>query len=128
MSKQTVRYPDGVVDAIEEVVEDGVFESKSEFYRFSAEYVLRSIDPEYEPESLDFESIVEDLEAYAGLEPEQGVAAETPFLEAAATVRKHAMRDEFDAAEEFIDAAYRADRTEAVVLEDLLALYRADAD
>lgn len=126
MSKQTVRYPDGVVERIEAVVEDGVFESKSEFYRFSAEYVLRSIDPEYEPESFDFEEIVEELETYAGVERGPTVAGETPFLEAVATLRKHALRGEFEAAEEFLDAAYRADRTEAVVLEELLATYRED--
>jgi hypothetical protein len=123
MSKQTVRYPDGVVASIEELVADGVFESKSEFYRFSAEYVLTTIDPGYEPESFDFEEIAEELEAYAGAEPEP-IAGETPFLEAVATLRKHAVRGEFEEAEAFLDAAYRADRTEAVVLEELLAMYR----
>jgi len=122
MSKQTVRYPDGVVEAVEEVVEGGVFESKSEFYRFSAEYVLRTVDPEYEPESFDFEEIVDELESYAGTESRSGT--ETPFLEAVAQTRKHALRGDFEAAEEFVDAAYRADRTEAVVLEELLAMYR----
>jgi len=126
MSKQTVRYPDGVVERIEEVVEDGVFESKSEFYRFSAEYVLRTIDPEYEPESFDFDDIVEELETYAGLERGAPATGEAPFLEAVATLRKHALRGEFEAAAEFLDAAYRADRTEAVVLEEMLAMYREE--
>jgi len=36
MAKDTVRYPDDVVTEIDALVDDGMFESKSEFYRFSA--------------------------------------------------------------------------------------------
>ena len=125
MTKETVRYPDSVVDAVEEVVDEGVFESKSEFYRFSAEYVLDAILPDYEPESFDFEEIVTELEEERKLDGDDSLEADAAFLEAALTVRKHSLRGEFDEAEAFIDRTYRTDEVEAVVLEELLGLHRA---
>ena len=49
MVKSTVRFPESVVGEIEALVEDGTFESKSEFYRFSTDYVLNQVLDEYEP-------------------------------------------------------------------------------
>jgi Arc/MetJ-type ribon-helix-helix transcriptional regulator len=118
VTKETVRYPDEVVDAVEEVVGDGVFESKSEFYRFSAEYVLRAIDPDYDPETIDFEEIESELHDYgAGAEP----AGE--FFADAVRVRKLGLRGEFDAAESVIDS-YADTSGEAVLLEGLLGRFR----
>ena len=52
MVKSTVRFPESVVGEIESLVEDGRFESKSEFYRFSTDYVLNQVLDDYDPEDL----------------------------------------------------------------------------
>lgn len=120
MTKETVRYPDAVVDAVEEVVDEGVFESKSEFYRFSAEYVLTTIRPEYEPETIDFAEIREDVREYGG---EEGPA---DFRDALLEVRRHGLREEYADAEEAIDRRYPRDSVEAVLLDGVLARYRRE--
>jgi len=120
MTKETVRYPDGVVDAVEEVVEEGVFESKSEFYRFSAEYVLTTIRPEYKPETIDFAEIRGDVREHAG---EEGTG---DFREALLEVRRHGLREEYADAEDAIDRRYARDSVEAVLLDGVLARYRRD--
>jgi len=126
MTKETVRYPDEVVAAVEDVISDGVFESKSEFYRFSAEYVLDGLIDGYEPETFDFEEIVADLEDGHGFGDGGGSAAraEGDFLQAVLEVRKASLRGDFDDAEDFIDAEYGTGDVEAVVLEELLDRYR----
>jgi len=55
MAKDTVRYPDDVVTEIDALVDDGMFESKSEFYRFSAEYVLTLIDSDHDIKTFNFD-------------------------------------------------------------------------
>ncbi len=117
MTKETVRYPDEVVDAVEDVVGEGVFESKSEFYRFSAEYVLRAIDPDYEPETIDFEEIEAELRDYGA--GEDGGA----FFADAVRVRKLGLRGEFEEAEAVVDS-YPETSGEAVFLEGLLGRFR----
>ena len=124
MTKETVRSPDEVVDAVEEVIDDGVFESKSEFYRFSAEYVLDSLVADYDPETLDYDEIVADLREHHDLD--DGAAPETDgaFLATLLAVRKEGLRGEYEAAEAEIDGQYDHADVEAVVLEELLDTYR----
>jgi Arc/MetJ-type ribon-helix-helix transcriptional regulator len=124
MTKETVRYPDEVVDAVEDVIEDGVFESKSEFYRFSAEYVLDAIVEGYDPETLDYDEIVADLRDQHDFGGGATDAGEEAFLAAFLEVRKQGLRGEYGAAEDRIDEAYAATDVEAVVLEELLDTYR----
>jgi Arc/MetJ-type ribon-helix-helix transcriptional regulator len=121
MAKDTVRYPDQVVTAIEELVADGVVESKSEFYRFAAEYTLERIDPGYEPAMFSFDELRGELQVDgpAGERTEPGA-----FLEAAAAVRRAALRGRFEVAEAVIDERYAPSDREALVLEELLAAYR----
>jgi len=121
MTKETVRYPDEVVEAVEAVADEegGVFESKSEFYRFAAEYVLDTIRDDYDPESFDFEEIRAELEQRGDVTGPREV-----FLDAVLAVRKHGLRGEFDAAEAVIDDRYDDGDVEAVVLEELLGTYR----
>lgn len=123
MAKDTVRYPDQVVAAIEELVADGVVESKSEFYRFAAEYTLQRIDPGYDPAMFSFDELRGELQVDAGGERTEPGA----FLEAAAAVRRAALRGRYDVAEAVIDERYAPSDREALVLEELLAAYRRGA-
>ena len=129
MAKDTVRYPDDVVDAIDALVEDGMFESKSEFYRFSAEYVLTLINTDHEPETFNFKEIKAELNidenAYADVLDADGG---TFFLDAVITVRKHGLRGNYEDAERFIDSHYEPTDQECLILEELLGTYRHTAD
>jgi len=128
MVKSTVRFPESVVGEIETLVEEDRFESKSEFYRFSTDYVLNQILDDYDPETIDYEDIKAEVMPQA--ERELGTGAETehpPFFESVSFVRKLALRRKFDDAEDFIDHQYTAGDRHAILLEELLRLYRADA-
>ncbi|WP_306059222.1 CopG family transcriptional regulator [Natronococcus wangiae] len=125
MAKDTVRYPDEVVEKIDALVDDGMFESKSEFYRFSAEYVLTLVDPEHEVKTFNFEEIKSELDI-----PEEvhanalGADGGTFFLDAVITVRKQGLRGNYEAAERFIDSHYDPTDQECIILEELLGTYR----
>ncbi|MFC7322968.1 hypothetical protein ACFQMF_00070 [Halorubrum rutilum] len=128
MVKSTVRFPESVVGEIESLVEEGQFESKSEFYRFSTDYVLKQVLDDYEPETIDYEEIRGEVMPRA--ERELGGDADAdhpPFFESVAFVRKLALRGNFSDAEDFIDHQYVPGDRHAVVLEELLRLYRAEA-
>ncbi|MFB6256736.1 MAG: hypothetical protein ABEH58_08460 [Haloplanus sp.] len=128
MVKNTVRFHESVVDEIESLVDEGVLESKSEFYRFASEYVLTRITDDYEPHMVDFDSVKAEVipddgprRIEAGPEPpEEGI----PFFESAAIVRKYALRGDFDDAEDFIDHHYDPNERDGLLLEELLELYR----
>lgn len=122
MAKDTVRYPDAVVDQIDALVDDGMFESKSEFYRFSAEYVLTLVDPDHDVETFNFDEIKAELDIPE--ESESAADGGTRFLEAVITVRKHGLRGDYEAAEQFIDDHYEPTDQECLVLEELLGTYR----
>ena len=127
MVKSTVRFPESVVGEIESLVEDGRFESKSEFYRFSTDYVLNQVLDDYEPETIDYREIK------AEVMPERERTLGTPdgdegppFLESVSFVRKLALRGKFNDAEDFIDHQYAAGDRHAILLEEILRLYRSD--
>lgn len=127
MVKSTVRFPESVVGEIESLVEDGRFESKSEFYRFSTDYVLNQVLDDYEPETIDYQEI----KAEVMPERERTLGAEEddegpPFLESVSFVRKLALRGKFNDAEDFIDHQYAAGDRHAILLEEILRLYRSD--
>ena len=129
MVKNTVRFHEDVVEEIEGLVDDGVLESKSEFYRFASEYVLQRISEGYEPHMVDYDSVKAEL---GPDEPRTlgrdgtggGVESAIPFLESAAMVRKYALRENFADAEDFIDHHYEPGERDAMLLEELLDLYR----
>ena len=129
MAKDTVRYPDEVVEQIDALVEDGMFESKSEFYRFSAEYVLTLIHDDHDVKTFNFDEIKSELEIDDRLRPE-AVDADggTFFLDAVITVRRHGLRGDYEAAERFIDEHYEPTDQECLILEELLGTYRGGAD
>lgn len=125
MAKDTVRYPDEVVEAIDELVDDGMFESKSEFYRFSAEYVLTLVNDDHEVKTFNFEEVKSELDIseYDGAAA-LGADGGTFFLDAVITVRKHGLRGDYEAAERFIDTHYDSTDQECIILEELLGTYR----
>jgi Arc/MetJ-type ribon-helix-helix transcriptional regulator len=128
MVKNTVRFHEDVVEEIEGLVDDGVLASKSEFYRFASEYVLQRITEDYEPHMVDYDSVKADLgpdEPWTiGHETGIGTGSGVPFLDSAAMVRKYALRGNFADAEDFIDHHYEPGERDAMLLEELLELYR----
>lgn len=127
MAKDTVRYPDEVVDQIDALVDDGVFESKSEFYRFSAEYVLALVDDEYDPATFAYGELKDELDL--GDQPKLlGADGGRDFLDAVITVRQYGLRNDFEAAEAYIDENYDATDRSGMILEELLRVYRDRAE
>jgi Arc/MetJ-type ribon-helix-helix transcriptional regulator len=127
MVKSTVRFPESVVDDIESLVADEQFESKSEFYRFSADYVLNQMVDDYEPSTIDYEDIKG--EVLPAPEREIGSDADAdhpPFFESVSFVRKLALRGNVSDAEDFIDHQYTPSDRHAILLEEILRLYRRD--
>ena len=127
MAKDTVRYPDEVVEEIDALVQDGMFESKSEFYRFSAEYVLTLIDPDHDVKTFNFDEIKTELDITEEDHAKAlGTDGGTFFLDAVITVRKHGLRANYEAAERFIDTHYDSTDQECIILEELLGTYRGE--
>lgn len=124
MVKDTVRYPDAVVEDIERLVERTPLESKSEFYRFSAELTLSLVDADYDAEMFHFGELLDELGIE--LQPDGPATAErdSTLLEALITVRKHCLRGEFDAAEEYVEENFVDIDRETMLLEEVLSLYR----
>ncbi|MFA9427591.1 type II toxin-antitoxin system ParD family antitoxin [Natronorubrum sp. A-ect3] len=128
MAKDTVRYPDEVVEEIDSLVDDGMFESKSEFYRFSAEYVLTLITDDHTVETFNFDEIKSELDITQEDHAKAlGTDGGTFFLDAVITIRKHGLRGDFEAAERFIDTHYEPTDQECIILEELLGTYRGQS-
>jgi len=112
------------MDRVEEMVEDDVFSSKSEFQRFAVEYVLSELG-EYDAEMVDFEEIRSDMFASGPAANGHGDAElSEAFYEDAARVRQYAIRGDIDTAEEYIDTAYPVTDPRSLLLDDLLEAYR----
>ncbi|NUE03795.1 hypothetical protein HUB97_15030 [Halorubraceae archaeon YAN] len=123
MVKSTIRFSESVVSEVDSLVEEGYFESKSEFYRFASDYVLEQLVESYEPVSIDYDEIKSEIA------PQQGSAVEhspgeVPFFESVVILRKYVLRGNLADAEDFIDHHYEPNHPHAVVLEELLELYR----
>ncbi|MDF9745919.1 CopG family transcriptional regulator [Natrinema salsiterrestre] len=128
MAKDTVRYPDDVVEEIDTLVEDGMFESKSEFYRFSAEYVLTLIDSDHDVKTFNFDEIKSELDISEEDHAKAlGADGGTFFLDAVINVRKYGLRGNYEAAERFIDTHYDETDQECIILEELLGTYRSES-
>jgi Arc/MetJ-type ribon-helix-helix transcriptional regulator len=137
MAKDTVRYPDTLVEEIGELVDEGVFESKSEYHRFAAEFVLSLLRPERDPSTFSYTELRRELEmdercrallseADADADADGDGGAPEAFLAATVAVRRHALRGEYEAATTAIEAAYDPLDREAILLEELLGVYRTD--
>ncbi|WP_435334917.1 hypothetical protein [Haloarchaeobius sp. TZWWS8] len=124
MVKSTVRFSESTVDEIESLVEEGVFESKSEFYRFASEFILEQLSDDYVPSTVDFEDIKADVfQKDQLIEPAEGPESGLPFFESVATVRRFVLRGKVQDAEDFIDHHYNASSRDALLLEELLDAY-----
>jgi len=128
MVKSTVRFPESVVDEIESLVEAEQFESKSEFYRFSSDHVLDQMVDGYDPATIDYE----DIKAEVLPDPSHEIGGDAgadhpPFFESVSFVRKLALRGNFSDAEDFIDHQYTPSDRHAILLEEILQLYRGAA-
>ena len=124
MVKSTVRFPEAVMDRVEEMVEDDVFSSKSEFQRFAVEYVLSELG-EYDAEMVDFDEIRSELFASGPAANGHGDAElNEAFYENAARVRQYAIRGDIETAEEYIDTAYPVTDPRCLLLDDFLEAYR----
>jgi Arc/MetJ-type ribon-helix-helix transcriptional regulator len=125
MAKDTVRYPDELVEEIQGLVDDGVFESKSEFHRFAAEYVLNLLRPDRDPSTFSYRELKRELEIDERHRAELLDAdGGRPFLEAVIVVRQHGLRGEYEAAEAYIEENYDATDRECILLEEVLGNYR----
>ena len=112
------------MDRVEEMVEDDVFSSKSEFQRFAVEYVLSELG-EYEAEMVDFEEIRNELFASGPpADARDDAELNEAFYENAARVRQYAVRGDIGTAEEYIDTAYPITDPRCLLLDDLLDAYR----
>jgi Arc/MetJ-type ribon-helix-helix transcriptional regulator len=129
MVKSTVRYPETVMDHVEEMVAEGMFSSKSEFQRFAVEYVL-SETTDYEPEIVDFDEISTEVLPQKSViqEAEETSDSMEKFLEIAARIRQFAVRGEIGTAEEYMDTHYPPTDPRSMLLDDLLTAYRPDTD
>lgn len=124
MVKDTVRYPDAVVEEIERLVDESPLESKSEFYRFSAELTLSLVDGDYDAEMFHFRELQEELGIEVGPQAMESPENSSALLEALITVRKHCLRGDFETAEEFVDTNFVDIDRETMILEEVLAMYR----
>ena len=117
------------MDRVEELVEDDVFSSKSEFQRFAVEFVLSEIDA-YEPEMVDFEELRDEVFEQSATAPEHDDATELneAFYENAARVRQFAVRGDIETAEAYIDTTYPVTDPRCLLLDDLLEAYRPRQD
>ncbi|ERG94940.1 hypothetical protein [Haloquadratum walsbyi] len=120
MSKQTVRFPDEVVESVESHVSDEEFTSMSEFHRFAIEHLLCQIDTEYEPVIQEYDEI-ERSTVYAGkTATSQGVGRVDDigeFLQTAGRVRQYALRDNIETAYDLIDNRYEPSSPMAMFLD-----------
>ncbi len=126
MVKSTVRLSEDVVSEVESLVADGHFESKSEFYRFASDYVLEQLVDSYDPVSIDYEEIKQEIAPSATATDGPG-DGDVPFFESVVVLRKYALRGNLSDAEDFIDHQYEPNHPHAIVLEDMLELYRSRA-
>lgn len=113
------------MDRVEEMVEEDIFSSKSEFQRFAVEFVLSELG-EYDPEMVDFDELRTELFASPPETPTDDASPELneAFYENAARVRQFAIRGDIETAEEYIDTAYPVTDPRCLLLDDLLEAYR----
>lgn len=119
MVKSTVRFPEEVLDLVQQHIDEGEFANRSEFQRFAVEYLLTQLEDDYEPTLAEFDEIQQDaLNA-----PEAGgseyihTADSSDFLRTAGRVRQCAVRGETETARELIDTRYAPDSPRAMILD-----------
>jgi len=129
MVQETIRFSETVVNEVEDLVAEGVFETKSEFYRFASEMLLDAINDEYDPEMVNYDKLSggvrERIDSAIGEQDALPDPTTQPndagtFYRSALVVRRHARKGEIEQAEEHIDSHYPPERGEYLMLEDIL--------
>ncbi|ERG94122.1 CopG family transcriptional regulator [Haloquadratum walsbyi] len=129
MVKSTVRFPQEVLDKVEQMVEEGTCSNKSEFQRFAVEYVL-SKATDHDPNIVDFDTICTEIFAEQEqteedmLHAEPASAGDETFIQVATRVRQFGRREQIQTAEEYIDTQYPASDPRSILLDDILVPYR----
>jgi hypothetical protein len=129
MVKSTVRFPQEVLDKVEQIVEEGMCSNKSEFQRFAVEYVL-SKATDHDPDIMAFDDIhteifAEQTEGEGDIPTaEPASAGDDTFIQIATRVRQFGRREQIQTAEEYIDTHYPASDPRSILLDDILAPYR----
>ncbi len=132
MTKETVRFPDGLVDRIRDAVEDSeLFESRSEFHRVSSELLLDLLDPDHEPTNFSYRELRTEIEAELGVElsgaptlaPDEDATNED-FLAAYVAVRRRAIGGDLEGARAEIDRRYESSDPEALLLDEVVGHHR----
>ena len=134
MTKETVRFPDGLVDRIRGAVDDSdLFESRSEFHRVSSELLLDLLDPDHEPTNFSYRELRTEIEAELGVDlagaPTAGDGdgdgdGEEEFLAAYVDVRRRALGGDLEGAREAVDRRYEPTDPEALLLDEVVGQYR----
>jgi hypothetical protein len=127
MVKSTVRFPEEVMDKVEQMIDKGACSNKSEFQRFAVEYVL-SKAMNHDPDIVDFDEICaeifpEQTQEYV-TDPEPGSTEDGTFIQVATRVRQFGRRGKITTAEEYADTHYPASDSRSMLLDDILAPYR----
>jgi len=79
MVKVTFRENDGVRDIIEDLCDEGIFDGKSDFYRFASQYTLSTALEDYEPDYQDFQNKINELENIKDADIALGVTTDQYF-------------------------------------------------
>lgn len=131
MGKETVRYPDSLVNRIAELVEaSDTFESKSEFHRFASDFLLTLVDPNHDPSVLGHREILQSLEADRGqsLTPNDGRLgdADQSFFNAYVQVRRHLLHGEVEMARTYVTDTFDQADPQALLLDELIGRYQQE--
>lgn len=121
MVKSTVRFPEQMMEQIEQAVDDETFTSKSEFQRFAVEYLL-SKGYGYEPKMTGYEEIREEvISADVIQQAEQSDTVDNGFYKHMTQVHRFATRGEIETAREYIDTQYAVTDPRRLLLDEFLA-------
>jgi Arc/MetJ-type ribon-helix-helix transcriptional regulator len=128
MTKETVRFPDGLVDRIRGAVDDSdLFESRSEFHRVSSELLLDLLDPEHEPTNFSYRELRTEIEAELGVDLAGAPSVDDgreAFLAAYIDVRRRALGGDLAGARAVVDRRYGPTDPEALLLDEVIGQYR----
>lgn len=127
MVKSTVRFPEEMMEQIEEAVDDEIFTSKSEFQRFAVEYIL-SEGYDYNSKMTGYDEIREEvIGANVIQQAEQPDTVNDGFYKHMAQVHRFATRGEIETAKEYIDTQYAVTDPRRLLLDEFLARFCSDA-
>ncbi len=133
MTKETVRFPDGLVDRIREAVGDSeLFESRSEFHRVSSELLLDLLDPDHEPTNFSYRELRTEIEAELGVDlagapsltDDETGDDDGAFFGTYVEVRRLALGGDLAGAREVIGRRYDPADPEALLLEEVVGNHR----